>query len=62
MKHLGSTYYGHPYLDGRTIFLDGHPLDAAKEPRDNEAPRQVPPPHTNPYTGRPYHSKKAKSA
>jgi hypothetical protein len=27
MRYLGPTYYGHPYLDGRGFFLDGHPLD-----------------------------------
>lgn len=26
-RYLGPRYYGHPFLDGRGVFLDGNPLD-----------------------------------
>lgn len=43
-RYFGSTYYGHPYLDGRTIFLDGHPLDMQRDKdADKDLGRHDPP-------------------
>ncbi len=58
MKHRGPTYYGHPYLDGRTMFLDGHPLDVIERPRGDEdlGPRHDPPwtKQSHPYSYDPF--------
>jgi hypothetical protein len=52
-RYLGPTYYGHPYLDGRGVFLDGHPLDHAGTPREDLDSLETPPPESakraNPY-------------
>lgn len=43
-RYFGSTYYGHPYLDGRGIFLNGHPLDLPITPlADDDLFRNDPP-------------------
>jgi hypothetical protein len=45
-RYLGPTYYGHPYLDGRGIFPDGHPLDHVTTPRGDEDLSRHDPPWT----------------
>jgi hypothetical protein len=43
-SYIGPRYHGHPYLDGRGVFLDGHPLDVVKDPRaDADLSRSNPP-------------------
>ena len=38
VSYIGPTYYGHPYLDGRGYFPDGHPLDKPRAvPAGDEA-------------------------
>ena len=56
-RYLGPTYHGHPYLDGRTIFLDGHPLDVRRaSPRDEDLQRHDPPwtKQSHPYNYDPF--------
>lgn len=50
-RYIGPTYYGHPYLDGRGFFPDGHPLDVE---RDESKRREQPAaqPYTNPYASK----------
>lgn len=50
-RYIGPTYYGHPYLDGRGVFLDdldSPPLDAApaaKPRREHPYPETYSTPH-----------------
>ncbi len=53
-RYIGPTYYGHPYLDGRGFFPDGHPLDKPVDKDTREPP--ISKPYTNPYA----RTKKAK--
>lgn len=65
-RYPGSTYYGHPYLDGRSIFLDGDPMrivdDQGDEDLTQHDPRWTKQSHPycyDPFTiwGRPYPDK-----
>ena len=55
-RYRGPTYYGHPYLDGRGVFLDGHPLEHNKESGDADLARHDPPrvKRTHPYAYDPF--------
>lgn len=48
-RYIGPTYYGHPYLDGRGFFPDGHPLD--KRDANTRAQPPIEQPYVNPYAG-----------
>lgn len=55
--YYGPTYYGHPYLDGRGVFLGGHPLDARDAERGDEDLARHDPPWTkrdHPYDYDPF--------
>lgn len=51
-RYQGPTYYGHPYLDGRGVFLDGHPLDSADKDLSRHAPPRTK--STHPYAYDPF--------